>query len=70
MVTGESLDDLAKRIGAAAIDLRNLGNRPDPECKKCSGKGYRHPGMNSKRFIPCDCTNPEITYERGIQKGA
>lgn len=36
-----------------------LGNLPDKTCPKCGGKGYRPPGMNSRYFIPCECTNPE-----------
>lgn len=52
----ETLKELADRLQALKSDIVPLGNLPDEQCQKCNGKGYKPAGLNSKRFVPCECT--------------
>jgi hypothetical protein len=53
---GESLKDLAAKLGGVEKDFVALGKLPDIVCPKCCGTGVIRRGFFSKRFKPCDCT--------------
>lgn len=52
------LESLTKLLNAAPGDLVPVGNLPAQSCEKCGGKGYKRRGLFSRRFKPCECTNP------------
>ena len=63
---GHDLTDIAKQalggnptpeqIEKKKKDLVTIDRMPDPDCKKCKGRGSRKAGLRSKRFKPCICT--------------
>lgn len=53
---GESLEEMAVRLGKPAEDLQEIGKLPDTTCPKCKGRGAVPAGFQSKRFKPCECT--------------
>lgn len=55
---GETLEELARRLGGEPRDFVELKNPPAAKCPKCGGKGYRKPGLFSRRFVPCECCKP------------
>ena len=57
---GESFKHFSKRVGVPTKNLIELQNRPPEKCPKCRGLGYKPRGMGSKKFIPCECTNPVL----------
>lgn len=60
-IPGETQEQFANRIGVPASHLRPMARRPNPQCPKCGGKGYkRKPGQKPrakfKFYEPCPCT--------------
>ena len=53
---GETVDDLAKRLGGKPTDYVPISHRPDGKCRRCNGTGAVPAGFQSKRFKPCRCT--------------
>ena len=53
---GETLKDLAAKLGGVEKDFVSLGKLPDATCPFCKGRGYRKRGILSRRYKPCDCT--------------
>lgn len=57
--TGEIIkDDGSEGFKKKLMDgkLIELDNPPDPNCKKCYGRGHRGYNTTLKRFVPCKCT--------------
>lgn len=55
MRDGETIDDLARRLGGRPKDFVPVARRPDGVCPKCKGTGAIRRGLSSKRFKPCEC---------------
>lgn len=53
---GESLKDLAAKLGGSEKDFVALGKLPDENCPVCKGLGRKKLGLFSRRYKPCDCT--------------
>lgn len=56
LLPGETLPELAKRVGAKLEDLTPMDKMPEEKCDKCHGTGRVKRGLNSKRFKLCECT--------------
>lgn len=54
MQQGETLEQLAQRLGGAASDFVEVKRQP-VECRRCGGTGRVRAGLNSRRFKPCRC---------------
>lgn len=53
---GETMEQMAVRVGARPDDMVPIASQPAPTCKKCNGTGSVKAGMFSKRWKPCRCT--------------
>lgn len=52
---GETIDDLAQRLGGQPKDFVPVARPADGACPKCKGTGAVRRGLFSKRFKPCKC---------------
>lgn len=56
--TGEIVDDTSPGFEKKLANGRliRLDNPPDPNCKRCYGRGHRGYNKTLKRYVPCKCT--------------
>lgn len=60
----EDSEELKKRMKEAHqkkfgdLFVRLL-NQPDPNCKRCFGRGHTGFNVTTARFEPCKCTKPD-----------
>jgi hypothetical protein len=54
----ESDEMAAIRFAANLMGINEI-NDPNPQCKKCGGRGYTGKLVNNGQPIPCDCIFPD-----------
>ena len=52
---GETLQDLAAKLGGKPEDFTPVARPAGGVCPKCKGTGSVRRGLFSKRFKPCKC---------------
>jgi hypothetical protein len=63
---GETLEELAKRLGTLRQALVEVKRLPDGRCAKCGGRGSIPAGLNSKRWKPCKCVQRQNDVTRRL----
>ena len=70
MQQGETLADLARRLGEDLGNFVSVEHAPRADCKRCAGSGRMRAGLNSNRFKPCRCTETHAHQTMGRKREA
>lgn len=49
------LDDAMGRLESVANNIVELRGEPDPQCRKCFGRGHTGRNLITNLFVPCSC---------------
>ena len=55
LLPGETIEDLARRLGGKSSDFVPVEREADGVCTRCNGTGSVRRGLLSKKFKPCKC---------------
>ena len=53
-----------KELKDRVMNLEELANLPNPDCKDCSGKGWIGRSKITGLYIVCDCCKLKLTEKR------